>query len=57
MSEDQSTGKHVARVRSDERVRDEKSIAEKFPDRGEFPGNEVKEDPDAKEAPNTAHPH
>lgn len=38
------------------RERTDESIAERFPDRGEFPGNDVVEDPDAEPAPNTAHP-
>lgn len=42
---------------SDKPVRDEASIAEKFPDREPFPGNQVEEDPTADQAPNTAHPH
>jgi len=37
-------------------VRTEQTVQEQFPDRGEFPGNEVKVDPDAPPAPNTAHP-
>lgn len=37
-------------------ARTEETIAERFPDRGEFPGNEVRPDPDAEPAPNHAHP-
>lgn len=36
--------------------RSEETIAEMFPDRGEFPGNDIRPDPDAAPAPNTAHP-
>ena len=36
--------------------RTEESIAAAFPDRGEFPSNEVTVDPEAPPAPNVQHP-
>jgi len=36
--------------------RTEESIAAIFPDRGEFPGNEVTVNPEAPPAPNIQHP-
>lgn len=36
--------------------RTEESVAAAFPDRGEFPGNEIVVDPDAPPAPNIQHP-
>lgn len=49
--------KNVVHVRSDQRVRDEEAIAKEFPDREEFPGNDVEVDETAEEAPNETHPH
>lgn len=40
----------------EENARTEETVQEKFPDRGEFPGNEVKVDPEAVPSPNTEHP-
>lgn len=37
-------------------ARTEETVAQLFPDRSEFPGNEITVDPDAPSAPNTAHP-
>jgi len=39
----------------DEPRTDEK-IARMFPDRGEFPGNEIRVDPDAPPVPDIGHP-
>lgn len=36
--------------------RTDETIAERFPDRGEAPSNDVVVDEDAPEAPNTGHP-
>jgi len=40
----------------DQPIRTDETIAEMFPDRGEFPGNEVTVDPDAQPVPDIGHP-
>lgn len=37
-------------------ARTEETVAQRFPDRSEFPGNEITVDPDAPPSPNVAHP-